>query len=411
MSIFGGFWPFAGMDGQQIYDNFQEGEGGKGLTGASDIVRGMSHKYEKRAESITQLTVRMEQAWEGPAGGVARRGAGPIAVEHGYAAPAINDASVTLKDQVSAFSDTKRVVEKPPPEPKEPSGLENFVSLGGAGRSYDQKKAEYDATNQTNVSAMGVYEDMSSTNSSRMPLTYGSLTSDSADVGVEQRTPPPIGPPPIGKYPPPGGGGNGSGNTGGTTGSQGTGGSQQYPPPGSNTGGGNDTTLPSQNNPPRQPPYDPTLPPGGRPPGRGGQQDVPVGPMGPGGYGQNGGQGGGPGGRGGSGFGPRGTGGFGPGGSGGAGSGPGGRGGGGFGPGGAGAAAAAEGGPARGGIGGAPGAAGGGGRGGGGMGGAGGRGQNGDEDENHERPSFLVEPDPHETFGTDQVTAPPVIGE
>jgi hypothetical protein len=48
----------------------------------------------------------------------------------------------------------------------------------------------------------------------------------------------------------------------------------------------------------------------------------------------------------------------------------------------------------------------------GGMGhGAGGKKGEGDEDGEHERPSFLVEPDPHETFGTDEVTAPPVIGE
>jgi hypothetical protein len=49
----------------------------------------------------------------------------------------------------------------------------------------------------------------------------------------------------------------------------------------------------------------------------------------------------------------------------------------------------------------------------GGMGGGmgGGRGGQGEDDGEHERPSFLVEPDPHETFGTDEVTAPPVIGE
>lgn len=46
----------------------------------------------------------------------------------------------------------------------------------------------------------------------------------------------------------------------------------------------------------------------------------------------------------------------------------------------------------------------------GGMGGLGaGRGQGG-EDQEHERPSYLVEPDPDSTFGTDEVTAPPVIG-
>jgi hypothetical protein len=110
---------------------------------------------------------------------------------------------------------------------------------------------------------------------------------------------------------------------------------------------------------------------------------------------------------GGGGFGGAFGGGFGPGGA------P--RPGGGFGPMGPGAAAGGAGTGA-----GAPGAgmAGGrgagmaGGRGAGGMGGGGmgaGRGQGGEDDE-HQRPSYLVEPDPDATFGTDQMTAPPVIG-
>ncbi|MFC3449472.1 hypothetical protein [Amycolatopsis speibonae] len=77
-------------------------------------------------------------------------------------------------------------------------------------------------------------------------------------------------------------------------------------------------------------------------------------------------------------------------------------------PGGVGAAEAAAG-RGMGGLGG--GAAG---RGGPGMGGGmGGRGQQseGDEDTEHQRPTYLVEGDPDEVFGTDMRTAPPVIGE
>ncbi|WP_410562394.1 hypothetical protein [Amycolatopsis sp. cmx-4-61] len=111
------------------------------------------------------------------------------------------------------------------------------------------------------------------------------------------------------------------------------------------------------------------------------------------------------------------------------GGGGGGRGGGGFGPGGSSAAGGATGagaasGAARpGGIGAAEAAAGRGmgglgsgaaGRGGVGPGGGGvGRGQKGegDEDTEHSRPTYLVEGDPDEVFGTDLRTAPPVIGE
>jgi hypothetical protein len=35
----------------------------------------------------------------------------------------------------------------------------------------------------------------------------------------------------------------------------------------------------------------------------------------------------------------------------------------------------------------------------------------GEEDTEHQRPTYLVEGDPDEVFGTDQRTAPPVIGE
>ncbi|WP_158888556.1 hypothetical protein [Amycolatopsis anabasis] len=97
--------------------------------------------------------------------------------------------------------------------------------------------------------------------------------------------------------------------------------------------------------------------------------------------------------------------------------------GGGFGPGGSGGGSAAAGGASGaakpGGVGAAEaaagrgiGAAGAAGKGGpAGMGGMGaGRGK-GEEDAEHQRPSFLLEGDPDEVFGTDQRTAPPVIGE
>ncbi|MFI5583624.1 hypothetical protein ACIA5G_01195 [Amycolatopsis sp. NPDC051758] len=102
----------------------------------------------------------------------------------------------------------------------------------------------------------------------------------------------------------------------------------------------------------------------------------------------------------------------------------------GFGPGGSGAggsatgAGAASGAARPGGIGAAEAAAGrgmgglgaggaGAGRGGMGAGGGMGRGQKGegDEDTEHSRPTYLVEGDPDEVFGTDMRTAPPVIGE
>jgi hypothetical protein len=421
-----------GMSGEQIYHNFHGGTGddGKGMYAAAIQIEVVKANYNTRTTSITDLTTKMESAWQGNAGGAAQRGAGPLAVEHGLAQPSMDTAGTTLTSQVNAFSAAKAQVSKIPPTPEEPGVWDNLTSFGGAGRNYENQMTQVNGANDHNVAVMEDYESTTSSNASAMPTTYGRITDDYSAVGIERPTPPP--PPGPGPYVPPGTGtpgrsGNGStGSSGsslpggssnpGRTNPSGTGGGGgSGSGGGSGGGGGGGTTNPSNNRPPIVQP--PGGLPGNRPPGGGNQP--PGNPALPGmlptGFGPSGGGGGGGGGGygprgGGSGFGPTGGGGSGSGSGGGPGSGGRGPGAGGFGPGAGGAAAAAEG-AGRGGLGG-PGAGGRGGMGGGmgGMGG-GGRGQGGEEDSEHERPSFLVEPDPHETFGTDEVTAPPVIGE
>ncbi|NIJ14588.1 hypothetical protein FHU38_004989 [Saccharomonospora amisosensis] len=187
----------------------------------------------------------------------------------------------------------------------------------------------------------------------------------------------------------PGGGGSGSFSPGGST----PGGSGSLPG-GVSTGVG---PMPSGTRPSGY--RSPSIPRSRVPGGGGNTQGIgamPMPGMVPGGGGGAGGGGAGGFGRGGGGFGPgggSGAAGAGPGAASGAGARPGGMPGAGM-PGGAGAAAAAG----RGGMGGAP------------MGGAG-RGGQGGEDEEHQRPTYLVEGDPDEVFGTNERTAPPVIGE
>jgi hypothetical protein len=403
---------FFGMNGRDIYHNFRGGTGddAKGLVEASIKVAMLAKRYNERTTSITGLTTKMESAWQGDAAGAAARGAGPLAVEHGLAQEGMNTAHNTLYNQSQAFASAKAKVTEVPPEPDKPGTWDNVFSFGGAHRNYEQKMTQVDTANDNNVAVMDAYETTTSSNTSALPTTYGRITDDYAAVGVDKPSPPPVNPPynpgiPGNSYPGTGNTGTGNRGTGTTGGNNSTNPSGNRPPGGSTRPPGGGTTVPSNNRPPT------TLPPGGRLPG-GQNPNQPNNPAMPGmlppaGFGPGGGgPGGGP--RGGGGFGPRGSGGFGPGGgapgssSGGPGSG--GRGSG-FGPGAGGAAAAAEGAAARGGAGG---------RGGMGMGGMGhgaGKKGEGDEDGQHERPSFLVEPDPHDTFGSDEVTAPPVIGE
>ncbi|MFL6124461.1 hypothetical protein [Actinophytocola sp.] len=397
-----------GMNGSDIYHNFRGGTGddARGLVVAGAKVTTVTKRYEVRTKSITQLTTKMESAWQGDAAGAAQRGAGPLAVEHGLAQPNMAIAHKTLTDQVTAFNSAKTQVTEIPPAPEKPGMWDNLTSLGGAGRNYEHKMNQVNTANDHNVAVMEQYETTTSSNTSAMPTTYGRITDDYAAVGVDRPSPPPPSQPFNPAVPSTsttsgqstGGTNRGTGSTGNNSTNQG----RQNPPGSTQRPPGSTPTTPSNNRPPVGLPPRTTLPTGQNPGQGGGNNPALPGMLPPAGFGPGG---GGPGGapRAGGGFGPRGSGGFGPGGGSGSTGGPG-SGRGGFGPGAGNAAAAAEGAAARGAAGS---------RGTGGMGGmhGGGKRGEGEEDTEHERPTFLVEPDPHDTFGTDEVTAPPVIGE
>ncbi|MGB3444000.1 MAG: hypothetical protein WBA97_35130, partial [Actinophytocola sp.] len=318
-----GFWDnlnLFGMNGSEIYHNFRGGTGdnGAGLYGAAFRVELLIKNYNERTKSITALTTQMEGAWEGDAGGAARRGAGPLAVEHGLAQDGMMTAHNTLNSQFDAFRNAQRTVTEVPPTPDKPSAWDNLTSLGGANRNYENQMTQVNSANDHNVQIMEAYEGESESNASAMPTTYGRITDDYSAVGVERPVPPT---PPVPYEPPPGSGRDPGGSN--------TPGSGNYHVPGSNDSNGSNnnnsnnnhnSTTPNQTNPSDfRPP--PTLdPPRGLPPGQNPGQN-PNHPNFPGmmppaaTFGPNGGGGGGTGG--GRGFGPGGGRGFGPGGSGG----------------------------------------------------------------------------------------------
>lgn len=320
-----------------------------------------------------------------------------------------------------------------------------------------QAQADYQASQEAHQRAAEVAStyDANLSGAATMPA-WGPPPNMGGDPGKKPPKPPePIRPPELVGYRPPGetppdGPGTGiappgGGQTGpGVPGPGGPGGSG-IPGPGGSGGGSGGGRPGTPGNPgiPGVPggPGGPggTTNPGGALPGR------PGGPGGPGGqWGGGGGDGGFPGippvgggvpvgpgfgggdferggtGRGLGGTGAGGRGGFGPGGGGSGGGGYGGTGSGGEGHGGTGGGGRGGGGgagalAAEHAAGGGRGGLGAGGRGGGGAGGMGGgmgagRGQ-GEEDGEHQRPSYLVEGDPESLFGTDEMTAPPVIGE
>jgi hypothetical protein len=389
------------MSGYQIYQALHGGPGSRAIREVHDIAVAEAENELERAKRITALGMKIESGWEGSAGAAAFGAAYPIARVSSIGVANLERTHQLLDQQAYSFDSAKGNV-VPVAERAPEAGLLEDVAPWST--DTESEYARHQAKSEHNIRIYNQYDMASWDNESALPTDYPRLHDRDDEIVVDppERTPqPPGGPGDRDGVAPPGGGDRDEGRV--------------TPPPVV----GEDrtrpqwvddgTTLPQQvDSKVVQPGRLPVVPPVTPPPG-----PTTFPPYIPQGVGPGGSGGGGRGAAGPAGGRPTGPGGIGgrPGGTGGIGSagGIGGRAGG-FGPGGPGALGAearshgaadphARGQAAqsagRGGMGGGV--------------GAGARGQGG-EDEEHTRASFLQEDDPEAIFGTDQVTAPPVIG-
>ncbi|AHH95484.1 hypothetical protein [Kutzneria albida] len=445
---------YEGIPHQALYDQVNNEVDSGRVAQAGDTWVGIGNSLAKFGDRIAGAIANSESSWTGASAESARQAIAQVANKSGEAGKASQLAGMLTHQQSSALDSVKANVPKPPANPYDPAtaaqqlqaAQTDPVQYAKLADGFRQQAAQEKADHQKAAQAVQTYDQTLSTTAQSAPA-FAPPPQVANPGGGE--TPQPGGGTPgytgggTGGFNPggvgPGGGGGGyrpgGGGTGGT-GGVGPGGGG-WTPPGQLPGGGGSGSTGTQGTGGSTPPgtgYPPggIMPPGGYPPGWGdpptyggpgpgmpgpGGPGYGLPPGGPGGSGPGGGNG--PGG--GRGFGPgSGTGGPGAGGPGGrggfgagAGSGAAGAGAGGAGSRGAGAGAsagamAAEEAAGRGGLGGARGAAGQ--PGAGGMAGQGGKGGKKGEDGEHQRPSWLVEADPDEIFGTDEKVVPPVIG-
>ncbi|MCU1680106.1 MAG: hypothetical protein JWQ81_845 [Amycolatopsis sp.] len=402
-----------------------QGKGTGSLQQAAFIGQTQSGQQNDIETQSRQMMTDLESAYTGAGADAARTQIEPLATTAASASDALKKNSSTVQDQIDQFERLKSSVHTDVSNDAPQKGFVDKVTFWNT-----DHEDEINARNQKvqqNLNLYNTYTQQTNTNKPAMTIDYGQLGQEQGGTfKIDPPTPPP--PPvhpPSGHNPEPTDKNNWSphqpGGPGGPGGPNGPGSSKipQSPvwasdPPPRTTGTPVVSTPPGQTTtssytPPPSSVYTPdpsTFQPGGFGPGgssSGGSSDS-SGFGGAGSFGGAGGFGGGSGSGSGSGFGPGG-------GSSGA-SGVGGRGSLGAGSA-AGAAADAEGAGARGagagaagGAAGKPGAA-------GASSGArppGGKGE-GSEDAEHQRPSYLVEADPDSIFGSDERTAPPVIGE
>jgi hypothetical protein len=183
------------MTGQKVYDNFTNGTGPQGLTESATMVRKLAEEYQGEGAAIRQLTAKMESIWRGGAAGAAQRGAGPLATEHELAAPHMGTAQDLNGRQAGSFTDARNAVKPVPPQPTSP---DPWVAVNSPGdvTTYRQQVAEYNAANQHNVDVMTGYTAASSFNTKGMPQSYGAIAGDQAAITIGTPTSTPNSGPP-----------------------------------------------------------------------------------------------------------------------------------------------------------------------------------------------------------------------
>jgi hypothetical protein len=174
------------MSGEEIYRNFQDGFGPGGLATSAEIVKGLVERYQGRVDHILRLRARMEAAWQGTAADAADRGLGPVVIEHGLAGRALHVAQDLTSRQVGSFGEAKNAVVPVPPAPGEVDALAMFVNQDVA-LTYLKQVALHNQAAQHNVDVMNGYTGASLYNTDGQPTSYGQLTDDRAGIGIDDR--------------------------------------------------------------------------------------------------------------------------------------------------------------------------------------------------------------------------------
>jgi len=259
------------MTPEEIYRNFTEGTPDP-LQRAADEVREVAKEYGDLMDSFGAIQNRMSTAWAGEASGVASDKAHELWESLGSSVELLESCAQSHDAQTSAFRHAKDTVVPMPPEPTKPDVLEMVRVAFEHGpmapfermTDFQEAKEAHQVAARINNDAYETYRWASADNKD-IPATYPHpvLTGDNSDntitaISDGPRPPGPPGPP-TGGGPPPGGGVPPGGGIGGPGG--GIGGGIGDP------GAADVAPLADDPSGPDLPPPPDSPPPGGWPPG------------------------------------------------------------------------------------------------------------------------------------------------
>jgi hypothetical protein len=182
-----------GMNGTQIYDNFHGGNS-RQVRAASDAIDNLAQGFQKELDAIEQLQQQMHSAWTGDSADEAYAGAGPLKTAFADSAAPLAATHGSLTSQSSAFEHSKTAVQPVPPAPEKPSGwslgLKAAIPIAGPFMvandvgSYQDGVNKHNAANENNVRVMDQYSTVTNSTRGTIPMDYKLLPLDGVNVGI-----------------------------------------------------------------------------------------------------------------------------------------------------------------------------------------------------------------------------------
>ncbi|KAA9165758.1 hypothetical protein FPZ12_004515 [Amycolatopsis acidicola] len=182
------------MDGTQIYNNFNAGDSQQ-LQAASEAVNQLATGYNDEHEAIKNLQTRMNASWTGSSGDAANAGASPLAQAFDDSLGPLVKTQGSMQAQSDVFEASKSKVVPVPPAPEKPSGwsvgLKAAIPIVGPSlavsdvKSYQDGVAKTNAANENNVRVMDQYSSVTGDTKGIIPMDYQTLPSDGATIGLK----------------------------------------------------------------------------------------------------------------------------------------------------------------------------------------------------------------------------------
>ncbi|MFD9892228.1 hypothetical protein ACFWY9_23035 [Amycolatopsis sp. NPDC059027] len=168
----------------EIYDQITNGPGTGKLSEAQGIIDYLGKKLNDRSNRVILLREKTLSGWQGGAAQAAADSTEPLAMASADDSVHLSNADQAVGDQMTAFSSARNSVKKVPAQQPEFTAEDLVSALNGNSGGYRDKVSQWQADSQHNIDTFSAYHSSSGDNNARIPTQYSELRDPGAPVSM-----------------------------------------------------------------------------------------------------------------------------------------------------------------------------------------------------------------------------------